>query len=68
MWELYSSGLINSNGMGECKNVVKGDDYGCQKFEPSSNDPLLCGCCHCHKHFHVRPKNESKSWTMSKET
>lgn len=44
--------------MGECKNVVKGDDYGCQKFEPSSNDPLLCGCCHCHKHFHVRPKND----------
>jgi len=54
--------------MGECKNVVKGDDYGCQNFEPSLNDPLLCGCCDCHKHFHVTPKNEPKFWTMSKET
>jgi hypothetical protein len=34
------------------------DDCGCQNLEPSSNDPLLCGCYNCHKHFHVWPKND----------
>jgi hypothetical protein len=42
---------------GECKNVVMGDDCGCQNLEPSLIDPLLCGCCDCHKHVHVRPEN-----------
>jgi hypothetical protein len=54
--------------MGKCKNVVKSDDYGCQNFEPSSNDPLLCGCCDYHNHYHLKPENQSKFWTMSKET
>jgi hypothetical protein len=35
-----------------------GDDCGCQKLKPSSNDPLLCGCCDYHRHFHVRLEND----------
>jgi hypothetical protein len=27
-------------------------------LEPSSNDPLLCGCCDYHKQFHVRLEND----------
>jgi hypothetical protein len=43
---------------GKCKNVVMGDNCGYQNLEPSLNDPPLCGCCDCHKHFHVRLKND----------
>jgi hypothetical protein len=43
--------LILQMEWGECKNVVMGDDCGCQNLESSSNDPLLCGCCDCHKHL-----------------
>jgi hypothetical protein len=44
--------------MGQVQKLVMGDDCGCQKLEPSSNDPLLCGCCDYHKHFHVRLEND----------
>ncbi len=50
--------LIYSNEWGGCKNAIMGDDCECQKFKPSSNDPLLCGYCDCHSHFHVRPTND----------
>jgi hypothetical protein len=40
------------------KNVVMGDDCGCQNLESSLNDPILCGCCDYHEHIHVRPKND----------
>jgi hypothetical protein len=38
-------------GWGKCKNVVMGDGCGYQNLESSWNDPLLCGCCDCHKHL-----------------
>jgi hypothetical protein len=42
----------------EFENVVMGDDCGSQNLEPSLNDSFWCGCCNCHKHFHVRLEND----------
>ncbi len=60
VWEAHSGAICRflQMGWGECKNVVMGDDCGCQNLELSSNDPILCGYCDCHKHFHVRPEND----------
>jgi len=53
VWETHSGGICWFLQMewGKCKNVVMGDDCGCQNLESSSNDPLLSGCCDCHKHL-----------------
>lgn len=45
---------LNAMDWGLCKNIVDGDECGCQEFEVASIDPLLCGCCECHKHYHMR--------------
>ncbi len=60
VWEAHLGGICWFLQMkwGKCKNVVMGDDCGCQNLELSSNDPLLCGCCDCHKHFHVKLEND----------
>lgn len=50
-------GLLGSMDWGLCKNIVDGDDCGCQEFESNSFDPLVCGCCECHKHFHMRQES-----------
>ena len=42
---------------GLCKNIVEGDDCGCQEFESNSLDPLVCGCYEYHKHYYMRQKS-----------
>jgi hypothetical protein len=60
VWEAHSGSICWFLQMewGERKNVVMGDDCGCQNLEPSSNNLVLCGCCDCHKHFHVMWEND----------